>query len=78
MKYKYFLTIWLFTYFCESLLLSYGISSSYISLLAVISCNGHCLCCVNNTIHLLQSCTTLWWLVGTQSLIDKGGLSSPP
>ena len=56
MKYKYFLTVWLFSYFCESQLFPYGIS--YIGLLAVISCNDHCLCCVNNTIHLSQSCTT--------------------
>ena len=55
-KYKYFLTVWLFSYFCESLLFPYGISC--IGLLAVISCNDHCLCCVNNTIHLSQSCTT--------------------
>jgi len=33
-------------------------SPTYIGLLAVISCNGHCLRCVNNTIHLSQSCTT--------------------
>jgi len=50
-------------------LFSYGIS--YIGLLAVISCNGYCLWCVKNTIHLFQSCITLWWLVGTQSLIDQ-------